>query len=772
MRVTRARPQLDTLVRRLREWESAIPQRARRFHAIRAELERGIREASPAWWSLWISDDVVERHRERVGRLGLIVESLAKLMGASESLGAEVRRLGDSAPSSDQELTTWLRARCRDWVAILGRLGANCEREADVAAEQALYERAETSVRLHREALLHLAEAERVRATLGTDLRAAMLAGMLPQLRKRLFADGASPGWIVEVQELIQPLRTVAERIQDPPRELNEVGAILHELRGWSPLISNDEEIGRGIEDLEQRRFRIADWEQQEVDELVQEAGRLRAHVLDRVEQMRGTKQRDVEQGLSDLRQACGDQPELEARLAELSSRQSNRPQLFRDWLSHFEKLRHSFKNVAQYHIGTLESRLLDVRQRIGKRLAELEQRPLSDEVRKDTILAGEDLGDVREAADVEEILAQLRRVHEIAQQVEALEERAQRDLDVVEQQEKALAAQYEALVSELRRVRGVTLDLTAVGASIAVLRNNDTERVLEEHRRQAADLASALAGAEEDFVDRCRARLAEHLSFMQRAFEVLDRAGAQPPVAEPPAIAAEATPHEAAYAVLEVRRMQNILLRLARATRDRFDLRRERATPELRAIHADDLGPADRQRAAELLRALDALAARRDHNVIDALQSMTEVLEDCERFFEMLRQEQHSARERLAELLLRFREFTDDQLSQYCRELSERVAALLYGVPEHPRQWRAVHQQLDRAADLFGRVRRQAQRIAADEVHRAAETLRTRVRSGADASFRNHARKLLADLDACGTDQLPPAALRQRVIHAAQRRM
>lgn len=771
MLITKARPQLDTLVRQLRSWDTALPKRAERFHAIRVELARDIRGAVPSW-ALWISDEVVERHRERVDRLGQIVDPLAQLIRDSESLGSEVRRLEESPASPDAELASWLRARCRDWLALLSRLGSHCEREADVTADRALYERAETTVRLHNEALLHLSEAERVRATLGSDVRGAVLAGMLPQLRKRLFTDGASPAWIVDVQELIQPLRVVVDRIQDPPRELNEVGTILTELRGWSALLTGDEEISRGIEDLELRRFRIADWEQHEVDELVEDSRRLRTSVLERVEQLRITKQREIEQGLRDLRQACGDQPELETRLLELSSRQSNRPQLFRDWLAHFEKFRHSFKNVAQYNIGTLEARLIEMRQRLAERVQELEHRPLSDEIRKDAVLAAEDLDDVRESADVEEILAQLRKVNEIGQQVEALEQRAQRDLEIVEQQEKSLIATYDALTAELARVKRVAVDLAPIDAQVSVLRDHHEARNLEEHRRQAAALASALDAAQARFVERCRAKLSEHLVGIQRAFEVLHRAGARPPIAEPPDISAEATPHESANAVLEARRIQNVLLRLARATRDQLDARRERAMHDLQGIEPDDLGPADRQRAGELTRELEESAASRDRNVISAVESMAEVLEDCDRFFDMLQQEQRSARERLVELHRHFREFTEDQLAHHCPQLSERVAGLLYGIPEHPRHWRAVHQQLDRAAELFGRVRRQAQRLAADELHRAAETLRANVRGGSDLSFRNHAQQLLADLDAFGTDRLPPAALRQRLLYAAQRRI
>src|ERR1051325_8136547 len=110
MLITKARPQLDTLERQLRGWDTTLPKRAERFHAIRAELTRDIRSAIPSW-ALWISDEVVERHRERVDRLGQIVEPLAQLIRDSESLGAEVRRLGDSPASPDAELAAWLRTR-------------------------------------------------------------------------------------------------------------------------------------------------------------------------------------------------------------------------------------------------------------------------------------------------------------------------------------------------------------------------------------------------------------------------------------------------------------------------------------------------------------------------------------------------------------------------------------------------------------------------------------------------------------------------------------
>jgi hypothetical protein len=221
----------------------------------------------------------------------------------------------------------------------------------------------------------------------------------------------------------------------------------------------------------------------------------------------------------------------------------------------------------------------------------------------------------------------------------------------------------------------------------------------------------------------------------------------------------------------MEGRRAQNVLLRLARTVKAELEARRTQAVAELDTLRADDLGPAERQRAEQLRRALGVVPDSGGGTVLDAIESTAIVLEQCGQFFDALQQEQRSARERLAELLARYREFSDEHLYRFCPELSDRVAALLYGVPEHPRHWHAVHRQLDRAAELFTRVQTQARRLAAAEVDRAAETLRLRIRSSTGSALHEDARRLLAELDACGPETLAPALLRQRVLNASQRR-
>ncbi len=766
MRITKARPQLGVLITQLGSWEVGVPARARRFHALRTELLRAIEGAMPRW-SLWLGDEIVERYRDRVSRLRSLAERLATLLERTEEVEAEVRRLAELR-LSDPGLADWLRTRCRDWLASLGRLGEGCEREADVSTDDEIRAASESAVRLLHEAILQLGEADRVLGAIGQDVRAAALSASLPQFCRRLSLDGATPEWIDELKALIQPLEPVAARIQDPPRELGEARVILGELRGWAALFTDDEPIERDIERLRERQFHAADWDPAEAQELVNDAQRLRAQLLERAASARAVTLQQMEQSIADLRQACGDQRDLEATLADLTTRATNRPPLFRDWLARAEKLHQSFQSVAQSHVDLLETRLLETRARIARTLEELEHRPLSDETRRAAALFAQDLRRFHEAANGEEALVQLSRTNAIARDVERLERRAEEDLREIEQRQRQLTAKHESLRLEAMRVKGVALDLATTSARIAALNDGTEERSLEDRRRDAESLGAELETLESTFMDRCRVQLDVHLASIDRTTSILQQAGSEPPSTVPPSIAKGATLHEAATAVIRARQIHHALLRLARELRKSLEARQERAKTMLEGLRPDDLGPAERQHVEHLFRELRDVASSRISNLIDALELRASVVHKCDQFFELLQRERRGADEKLAALQLRFREFTAEHLDRFCPELSDRVAALIYGVPRHARHWRSVHEQLDRAAELFGRLRSYAERLAVDELDRAAETLRIRLRGANDSSLQ----KLLAELDACQPEVFVPAALRQRAVTAAQQRV
>jgi ABC-type transporter Mla MlaB component len=765
----KARPELATLTARLREWETAVPDRARRFHAVRRDLEKRIQSALSVWRP-WIADEIVERFRMLVERLGGIAEPLAELIRHAEQVAAEVRQLETRAPAGDTDLAAWIQARCRGWLATLVRVGANCDRETDLAGDQKILLDIETQERLDDAAVRELQEAGRVLTALGSDLQAAALRARLPELRRRLYTEGASAAWLDEIKGLIQPLRAIMDRANDPPTELRNVASTLNEIRGWSKLLGEREDE---VERLEQRQhFFAVDWDLSQVQDLQAAADALRQHLVARAQELRNEKLAGLEEQTADLFQACGYQPDLEERLAALKERSFDRHHLFRDWLNQFDQVLGFFRATAQTQEGALERRLSAVLARLEGQLQELKSHPLSAEVDRQAAGIEHDLRQLALPTGVEEILHGLRRANAIERQLEQLGRRALHEREELVRLQAELAAQNEALQSAARRVKRERIAIADLAPAIAELSQGAEEGSLEDRRQRAAALVVEIAALEEQLAAQCRERLGFQLRSAEQLRDVLRRCNIEPPAAVLPELAASAPPQAVVQAVLDARRQYQLLLQSVRSLRGDLESRLAQAQVEIAALRLDDLAPGDRQTAEQLLQELaagDEASARRSS--LERLERMAQQVEKSDLFFQRLRQEQSSARERLADLRRRLQEFHDDQLHLFCPELTERIVALVYGVPQRPRQWSAVHYQLDRAAELFGRVEIQARRLAAEELDGAAETLRQRRRETRDPAFRVAITRLLDELESRNDDELPPVTLRLRVLNAAQHR-
>ncbi|HEX6161201.1 MAG TPA: hypothetical protein VF111_13595, partial [Thermoanaerobaculia bacterium] len=311
MRNAKARQQLEDLVAKLREWETSVPRRAQNFHSARHTLEAEVRKSLTFWSLLFLGDEVVERHRDRVERLETIAAPLAELIRKAEGLETDVARLALDVRIEDDGLAQWLAGRCREWEVTLGRLGTSCDRDSELDRDQALYTDTETKVRWHREAVLQWKDAEQLLAALGSDVRAAPLAATMPELRRRLYADQAGPEWVDEIRSLIQPLRAARDRIQDPPPELGNIAETLAELRRWSDVLDGYAEAE--IRQLQERHFKALNGETTEVSELEEHAQALRTGILDEASKVRNQQITEVEQDLADLRQAYGGVHSLQA---------------------------------------------------------------------------------------------------------------------------------------------------------------------------------------------------------------------------------------------------------------------------------------------------------------------------------------------------------------------------------------------------------------------------------------------------------------------------
>jgi hypothetical protein len=765
MHSAKARSLLNELVVALRGWETGVPDRAKRFHFTRRKLFAQIVEAIP-FWKLWIGDDVVHHYQERVDRLREVAEPLAQLLQDIDALESDVHRLGTRSEGRDAELTAWLRGRCRDFFIRIGRLAVDCERETDVNRDRTLFANIETDVRFHYSGMNQLIEAERILTVLSPS-RAMQLSVQLPHLRERLYADGCTPKWLDDLDALIQPFRDDAGRVEDPPAQVGELSTTLTELGRWSTRLGG--EFRQEVEQLEERLgFNVVDWEPAEVQELDGEVQSLRTRILDRVAEVRGAKLGTLEREVVDLSLACSPDEKLEEQLADLRERPFNRPHLFEGWLDKHAQVHHSFRAVAMSNIGKLKTHLATTMLAIDAQLAALESQPLSNDTGNEVVLARRRRRELSTPSDVEEVLAQLHRANEILRELARLKELAEEEVHEIDRRQALLSQRTTLLLASIKSAKGVKIEIADLPAQIATL--SDGEGTLEERRQQALRLESALEALETKFVEACRTQLAVLLRDSRRAADVLQRAGVTPQAAESPVMPAGTVPEQAAQTVLDAWRLSRALRKSARMLFRQLEDRRHELNAELRKLRTDDLTPGDREECAHLLRDLDTGAWIAPRALMDRLEMLAALVESCEKFFDRLEQEQHEARERLAKLQGRFRAFTEERLYRHCPALADRVAALIYGVPEQPRYWTAVRHQLDLAGDLFARVEPHAQRLAADELDEAALVLRERMRGGGDLSLRELARKLLDELDACNGESLPPASLRLRIVNASKR--
>lgn len=769
MWIGHARVLFEEFAAKLRSWETTIPARATAFHAARAGLAAQIGSAFP-FWRLSIGDEVVERFRDRLERLQGVADPLALLIHSAITMEAEVDTLANHiVRDGDSELASWIESQQRESLVTLSRLGTRCERDSDLPDDQKTLADTLVKVRLLEEAIDLLREAERVTKALATDIAAIELISLLPQFRSRLLREGATPEWLKELRGHLQPLSALAARVQDPPAELGDFETILREARGWSKWLPKftDE-----TEQLRMRGLKKIDWSSAQVQELLDAATGLRQRLIEEALEVRRKKLELLEEQMNDLRRAAGPQADLDKRFAALRQSVPNAPLAFEEWLEDFEKIQSNFKSIAFLQETDLDSRLREMIAKLDQKIAELTKRALSQEVSDAAVLIARDLGRPM-PADAEDILRRLRDVDELGRQLDELARQADSDDRDLETRISELTSRSQRLQAAGLRVKRVTLAPSAFPAKrIAALSKTPVGAPLAARQKLVDDVTVELHAIELKFVEGCRAEFARELARVQHADYVLQLTGIVPSEDMPAPISGDASPHMAAQAVVEAAKLFQLLSRKGREVLKEQETRAAQIRSALSALPARELAPGDRQTAERLGKDLDDVLALQKQQVFDRLDQVGKRVREGGRFVAQLRQEEQSARDRLAVLRARLQHFHQEQLDHYCPELTERVEALVYGVPKDPRRWSAVHHQLDVAAELFDRVEAHARRLAADELMGAEEDLRKLLSGGrTDPTSGSPAQALLAELQACGPDVLPSAALRARVVEASQGR-
>lgn len=752
--------EIEAIQERLHGWQSSVPAHARRFHALRSSLEEQTRKLLSRLL-VWSGNENLQRLRDRTDRLGTVAEPLAVLIREAEHLAEEVKLLARRArDAGSSEVARGLEQRCRDWSVLLGSLGADCDREPELQRDQLRLRSTEQAIRLHDQSISWLQEARRVLSDLGSDLKAAPLAAALPDLELRLLRDGVTLEWVRELKALVQPLKDAARRLKDPPQELRNVSLLLTDLRGWSRQLKEQEDR---VEQLEQRHhFHAADWSPAGLDELARDAEALRDELMSHARALRSRKLAELKDRVEELVQACGPQPELNERMAELETLPFDRYQLYREWAARLKRMEDYFLAIANTHEGALERRLSQLVDELRRGLDALRSQPLSDRVRSEAGVLEHDLRELAQAFGAEPMLRGLGRSGEMQKTLARLARQAREDSEELSRQQEALREGNRDLQV---RTREAGLNLPDLAERIEDLAHGRDEPSLERARQLAGDLAAELERQRQELLRWCCSLIDQRTTEVRAAAEALRRSGTLVPLPELPRLPDDAGPGDAVQALKQAEEAGLLLRAAVETALQACEQRRLQARAALQQLRPESLGPEDRETVTQLLQELEDGSWTGAEQPVERFELISQTIEKCDLLFERLDQEERSARSRLEVLRRRLQRYTESQMRRFSPELANRVADLIFGIPPNPSSWRAVQEQLDVADRLLSRIEAHSARLAAEELDRAAAILR----NGSTRSATPEVRDLLSDLERYSDEELPPVILRTRIANAAR---
>jgi serine/threonine protein kinase len=752
-----ARAELEQFQDRLRRMHDSIPSRAQRFRKVVEDLERDLGKTASGWR---IGRDSLDLLRDRVIQLDDVAAPLTALIREAEQIDKQAGRLEAGIQAlSDPQTRSFLQGLSRGWRSDLQKTGADIYRRPDLRAEQEQVRTIRDDVQLYDQVLGRLDEAERILAILGATGQTAPLSAGLLTLHEQLRQQGPSDAWMQGIQALVQPLREPAKQAKDPKQELRRLFRSIEELRGWAEAVGDLKTEAEGLE----RRHRALGptARMNDVEALDHDCAELLGRLTRRAQELRDGKLAELEERVALLASVCDTQNELEERLRGLRRKRLDVPQSLSEWMSQFEQVCDQFRTAVQNQESGLRQGLAEAVGRLREKLEALHGQPLSSAAQQEVLALGDDIRELERTTGAGEILRGLSRCGELASRIEQLRQRIMDDLQELFRQQQTLKEVNEDLQAQARQAG---IEIPDLSQRIDELDEGAKEPSLERARQLADSLSADLDRSVRHFEEQCRKVLGEQVAEIGTVAAALQRIGSPWPAASLPVLASGAQPREAAQAVMAG-------LELARAAREAayqvFRAQEERlqeARSILRLDHREELGEDEKKAAERYLAEIEEDLANAETNRIGRLERRALLIDDCGPLLSRLHQDERTARELLALLRERLQRQTNQDLRRFCpREIADRVADLVYGIPERPRQWQTVKTQLAEAERLLALVEIQTARLAAAELSQAVGELR------AASGERTEIDPLLAELSRY-QESLPPWSLRQRILAARER--
>lgn len=763
------RSRVKELQQKLRDLRSRLPERAAGFHGLAHDLEMRVSRVKDDWWKFWAASHQMEAIETSVRDLERGVEPLLQLIARAADLSEQATRLESQAGEiGDSGLEAWLLLRLRKWQAELATIGKRPSNGNILGQENRQLDLRQEDLQRCAQLCYQLKKVAPLLASsnLGEegDARIRELAAERDRIREEVLATGRPTTEQADrLKALVQPLERLASQVIEAKSRFEGLGEKMQELRGWSRKMNDS--MRERIKDLEARHNGLA-FSQTDQEEAVAswqaEAENVRRGLIEVARKERAQQLEALENDMLQLADACGSQPELASRIAELRSTTIDSYQQHAEWQKRIDLHRTSFQSIAKNNELALEQRLSVQVEALGARLGELSQKTLSHSAHSDAAALELELAQLRRLQGAAAVLPGLQNCKRLDQQISALASKADQERRDLDQKSAHIRQRFSELAIAERSLGLELEDLLPPIASLLSSRND-----LEEANTQASGLENQVEERQRHLLELCRRRLDEHSTEIRKAAELLDLIHDVPArLLERREIAASVSPAAAMEALAgAASARRKIEDEVAKAIVS-FDLERQKYAQELATLAHDDLGPNERADAEQLRAELAGGSWLNPRNQLDALQLLAELVRKCSILFERLHQDQNSARMRQADLVDRLKRFDEALLRRYCPELARRVDGLLHGLPQRPRNWATVRYQLERAGELLGRLESHGRRLAAQELEQAAQKLKSRPESHTHSTLR----QLLGRLDSADVHELPPSSLRMRIRQEADR--
>ncbi|HKI06087.1 MAG TPA: hypothetical protein VKK31_29175 [Thermoanaerobaculia bacterium] len=772
---TKARPVLEELRARLAAWSIEVPARARRFQALRTDLEQQV-AAVLERWVLRLGDEELSSLRQQVERLGELAPVLLPLIRQAETLEKEILDLRSNAERSpDRDLASWLFERCVDWQSTLRRLGANVGRLAELDPDQEALERTEQKVRRHAEAMRRLEEARQLLARLGNKMEAAGLQADFPVLRQRLLDEGATPAWLAEVEKAAAPARSVVDLPpKAPPQTLRQVAPLLHDARRWTRTLQTGEESVAAV----QERSKVAEaewetWSDSQIQDLFHDAAGLLEDLRRTAAERRSEASALLGARRLQLAGACGPNAELDREIAELEASSAGEPQTYQEWIERAVEARRHLFDAASSRLVDLQERIEHRRHDLKETLGVLEKEPLSNRSAGEAARLRLELVDLPDPYEqnVEAIFESLGACDRITLELERLAAQVRADREALAAIRRSLLSRNQSLRQEVTRSGIEISDLTA---RIEALADAGPGTSLDDLRLGADSLDLELSAAEKDLVARCRAWIGERLSALRRRMALLGRAGrtaGELPGQLSGLLAGDPSPSpsQAAGAVLQVRGLDEETARQLEEMGLDLEARGHGLLGQLGSLPLGSLRPEVRRDASDLLCWLGERTWAAAPDPEESARRLLEGLERCDAFLAKLSQEDREAEGKAEALQRRLREFNENDLDRFCPgELVQRASALLAAIPTDPPSWAEMAVQIAAAEDLIGLLENHARRVLAARLERAIPDLERQALMTRDPAYARRLRALLDEVAARDGRWALPVGLTAQILMLA----